>query len=146
MNIYNKMNINNYIIGEFEIKENNKEIRIINSYEQFCRENDWEIKDEYKNEKEIKENIEIIINDKNIPFTYLYKFKEKGKYKIKYIFKNNLTNTSFMFYGCSSLNNLNLSNFNTQNVTNMYDMFDGCSSLNKKNVITNDNKILNELK
>jgi len=30
------------------------------------------IKDEYKNEKEIKENIEIIINDKNIPFTYFY--------------------------------------------------------------------------
>ena len=46
MNIYNKINNNileikekrkmkdNYIIGEFEIKENNKEIRIINSYEQ----------------------------------------------------------------------------------------------------------------
>jgi len=30
------------------------------------------IKDEYKNEEEIKENIEIIMNDKNIPFTYFY--------------------------------------------------------------------------
>ena len=51
----------------------------------------------------------------------------------------------WMFRECSSLNNLNLSNFNTQNVTDMAYMFYGCSSLNKKNVITNDNKILKEL-
>ena len=79
INIYNKINkieeikyYDNYIIGEFEIKENNKEIRIINSYEQYLRESNFEIKDEYKNEEEIKENIEIIMNDKNIPFTYFY--------------------------------------------------------------------------
>jgi len=96
-----------YIIGEFEIKENNKEIRIINSYEQCCREYNNKIEDNYKNEKEIKENIELITNDINLPFTYLYKFKEKGKYKIKYIFKKILTNTCCMFSGCSSLNNLN---------------------------------------
>ena len=51
-----------------------------------------------------------------------------------------------MFYGCSSLNNLNLSNFNTQNVTDMIDIFYGCSSLNKNNVIADDNKILKLLK
>ena len=32
-----------------------------------------------------------------------------------------------MFYGCSSLTNTNLSNFNTSNVTNMEGMFLGCS-------------------
>jgi len=58
----------------------------------------------------------------------------------------NATNMSFIFSGCSSLNNLNISNFNTQNVTNMDGMFDGCSSLKMDNVITNDNKILNYLK
>ena len=31
-----------------------------------------------------------------------------------------------MFYECSSLKELNLSNFNTQNVTNMAGMFSGC--------------------
>jgi surface protein len=31
-----------------------------------------------------------------------------------------------MFYGCSSLNELNLNNFNTNNVTDMYGMFSGC--------------------
>ena len=34
-----------------------------------------------------------------------------------------------MFNGCCSLDNVNLSNFNTKNVTNMNKMFYGCSSL-----------------
>ena len=38
--IYNMMNYNNYIIGEIEINEEdkNKDIRIINSYEQYKKE------------------------------------------------------------------------------------------------------------
>ena len=39
-----------------------------------------------------------------------------------------------MFHGCSSLKELNLSNFNTNNVTNMRFMFDGCSSLKELNL------------
>ena len=137
MNIFNKINTNNsnnYIIGEFEIKESNKEIRIINSYEQYMREAKMEIEDNYKNEEEIKDNLEIIINGKNIPFTYFYKFEEIGNYKIKYAFKKNLTKTGFMFSQCSSLINIDLSNFNTQNVTFMGYMFGGCSSLNNINL------------
>ena len=34
---------------------------------------------------------------------------------------------SYMFGGCSSLKEINLSNFNTINVTDMCHMFDGCS-------------------
>ena len=78
---YNKKN--NYIIAEFEIKNDNEKIRIINSYEQYYRE--WELSDyekEYKNEKEIKDNCEIYINDKLISFSYFHKFIKKGKYKI----------------------------------------------------------------
>ena len=33
---------------------------------------------------------------------------------------------SYMFSGCSSLNELNLINFNTNNVTNMRSMFSRC--------------------
>ena len=33
----------------------------------------------------------------------------------------------YMFYGCSSLKKLNLSNFNTNNVTDMDYMFSECS-------------------
>ena len=39
-----------------------------------------------------------------------------------------------MFYGCSSLKTLNLSNFNTYNVTNMIYMFAKCSSLTELNL------------
>ena len=41
---------------------------------------------------------------------------------------------SYMFNGCSSLKELNLSNFNTNNVTDMRYMFKGCSSLKELNL------------
>ena len=41
---------------------------------------------------------------------------------------------SYMFYGCSSLKELNLNNFNTNNVTNMRSMFNRCSSLKELNL------------
>ena len=49
-----------------------------------------------------------------------------------------------MFRECSSLRELNLSNFNTKNVNEMNNMFGCCDSLKNKNVITNDNNILNK--
>ena len=39
-----------------------------------------------------------------------------------------------MFYGCNSLQELNLTNFNTNNVTYMIWMFNGCSSLEELNL------------
>ena len=39
-----------------------------------------------------------------------------------------------MFSGCSSLIELNLSNFNTNNVSNMRGMFTNCSSLIELNI------------
>ena len=42
---------------------------------------------------------------------------------------------SYMFYGCNSLTNINLSNFDTQNASDINDMFSGCNSLLKKYVI-----------
>ena len=76
------------IIAEIDIKEDNKNIRIINSYEEYYKENKWfNYRKEDENEKEIKENCEIRINDEIIPFSYFYKFNKKGKYNIKYIYK-----------------------------------------------------------
>ena len=39
---------------------------------------------------------------------------------------NNVTDMDYMFHGCSSLKELNLNNFNTNNVSNMHEMFSGC--------------------
>ena len=133
-NDYNNDEDSNQIIGEINIGPNdiNNYIFIINSYENFKRiknlgnsEDDYK----YKNEKEIKENIKIKINEKIIKFSYTYRFEKGGKYQIKYLFKNYLTKTNHMFSLCNSLTNLNFSNFDTQNVNNMRNMFDGCNSL-----------------
>ena len=47
---------------------------------------------------------------------------------------SNVTDMSHMFSGCASINALNLNNFNTSNVTDMSDMFSGCTSLKTLNV------------
>ena len=49
-----------------------------------------------------------------------------------------MKNMSYMFYKCSSLTSLNLSNFNTNKVNNMDSMFSHCSSLSSLN-LTNFN-------
>ena len=46
----------------------------------------------------------------------------------------NATNANNMFYSCSGLTSLDLSNFNTSNVTNMNSMFNGCRSLTSLNL------------
>ena len=94
-------------------------IRIINSYEQSTRENEnIKYNKENENEYETNGNYEIIINNKLIPFSYFLKFNKKGIYTIIYIFKKNMTKTNYIFNECSSLTNIDLSNFNTNNVIN----------------------------
>ena len=150
MNMHNKINYKNIIIAEIDIKEDdlNKDIRIINSFEQCKRELNWkDNKDDYKyeNEKEIKENCIIKINNIIIPFDYFHKFNKIGKYKIEYSFLCNLTKTNFLFYECKSLININLSNFNSQNVTNMNCMFSDCRSLTKINLSNFNTQNINDM-
>ena len=144
MNIYDNINNirnenNNYIMAEIEIKKDhaNKDIRIINSYEQYKKENKIDDKEndyKYNNEKEIIENCYIKIENEIIPFSYFYKFKKEGKYKIKYSFKKYLTKTVFLFLGCELLTNIDLSNFDTSKITNMNAMFYQCASLKHINL------------
>jgi len=133
------MDSSNYIIAEINIGENeiDKDIRIINSFEEAKREYEIKVKEndyKFENEKEIKDKCIIKINNKIIPFNYYNKFNKKGKYKIEYLFNGILTKTDFIFYGCKSLQNINLSNFNTQNVNNMSYMFCGCKSVKNINL------------
>ena len=132
-------NKKNFIISEVNISSEdiNKDIQIINSYENYRRKHesiDNKINPEFDNEKDIKENIEMRINGEKIPFSYMYKFKKEGKYKIEYIFKKNLTKINHMFYGCWKLTSLDLSNYNTKNAINMSYMFYDCFSLSTLNL------------
>ena len=128
--IFKENNISNYIIAEIEIKDDdiNKEIRIINSYEEQMRTWNENRKSDFMNEEEIKK-CEIRVGDKIIPFKYFYKFNNKGIYNIKYSFKNYLTKANYMFSSCESLIKIDLSNFNTLNINNMIGMFRECKSL-----------------
>jgi len=126
---------NNKIIGEILITSynGNKPIKIINSYENVLRENPSFMKKDgnnYNNEEEIKKNLIMKINGGKIDFTYEYIFTKEGKFIIEYAFINNITKIDYLFFGCKSLTNINLSNFNSQKVTNMVSMFYGCTSLN----------------
>ena len=140
--VINNINLisENYIIAEINISEEdiNKDIRIINSYEERIRHyNIRPIKDEankYENEKEIKDNCKIKINNNYIDFNYFYKFKEKGKFIIKYLFKNNISKVDYIFNECKLLINIDLSNFNSQNIINIKGMFSGCKSLKNINL------------
>ena len=123
----------NYIIAGIEIDKYNigKNIRIINSFEECIREREYlnsnykEKNSEFENEKEIRDNCQIKINNELIDFNYYYKFNKKGKYIIEYTFQNDIIHMNNMFNGCSSLTEINLSNLNNQNVTNMSCMLNG---------------------
>ena len=80
-----------------------------------------------KNNKSI---CKMIIDNKEYEITEKYNIKNNNKLKIILKGINNVTNMSFMFYGCSLLSSLpDISKWNTSNVTNMSNMFNGCSSL-----------------
>ena len=105
------------IIAEIIIKDKDidKNVRILNSYEECLRRNpDGLIKDKkYNNENEINK-CQITINDEPIPFNYFHKFKSEGKYIIKYSFMNYLTKTNQMFRDCKFLKNIDLSKLSSK--------------------------------
>ena len=93
----------NFIIAEINITEEkvNKKVLIINSFENYKKEEGWKDREydyKYKNEEEIKK-CKLFINGKINPFSYYHTFDKEGKYQIKYSFSEYLTNASFLFHG-----------------------------------------------
>ena len=148
-----KLNDNNNIKRNNNNKDNNKEEIIkneitciynkqedeINLLHDFSKDSKYWPEEEKKSYIESKNNIngnniDIYINDKNIKFSYKYKSNEKDNIQVKFIFNKLLTSTTHMFLGCSSLQSINLSSFDTTNVNNMRCMFYRCSSLQSINL------------
>ena len=137
------------INGIIKIENNKFKQRIINSYENWKKENPDEYEwnkdsiDAIPNEEKIMKS-EIYINNKKIDFSYYYEFPNNGIYKIKYVFKNTLTSINFLFYKCSSLISLDLSEFNSEHIINMSYTFSFCSSLKSLNLYKfNTSKVRN---
>ena len=76
-----------------------------------------------------KDNIELVINDKNSKLISQYQLKE-GVNKIKLVMKKRLNNLEYMFYDCNTLSNIEeLKYLDTKEVTNFSYMFFGCTAL-----------------
>jgi len=66
----------------------------------------------------------------NSGYSLFYKFKKLEFIEgIRYLDTSNVTNMNSMFYECSNLTTLDISNFNIEQVTDMSFMFLGCRSL-----------------
>ena len=78
-----------------------------------------------------EDNVILYINDKKEEFNKSLYFipKVSGIYIIKLFFKNKLKCCVGMFFNCSSLIEINLSNFNTEKITDMQSMFQDCKNL-----------------
>ena len=119
------------IVAHIKIPESNYKARIICSCENAEKDYDFKFDNSIiKNEEEIKKCL-IFIDKQKIDFTYYYTFPNPGNYEIIYIFHNLLNSTNLMFYRCKEINDLDLSNFNTENVINMSGMFNSCLGLKK---------------
>ena len=82
--------------------------------------------------KNNKNNCYLLINGKKIDLynEIFINEEQKENLEIKLIETKIITNMSYMFYKCSSLQSLpDISKWDTKNVTNMSFMFSGCSSL-----------------
>ena len=124
-NISNQ-DIKNEIICIYDIKTYNinKNINLLNYFE-----SDEELFKKYNNKEDFQNSIDLFIDNQKIDFQFNYKFPKENKYNLTIKIKKLLQNLRNMFYNCSSLSSLNLSNFNTNNVQDMSNMFYYCSSL-----------------
>ena len=146
-----KINKSNYIkcIYNIEDEELDREHQLIN-YNRQNGENLNDIKEnviifknkEIKPNKKTEENPKFLDAEKSYSylkeFTFDNYFEESGYYYYIYSFKIELKNGSYLFYNCLSLEELDLSKFNSSNITTNYWMFRQCSSLKKINLTNFD--------
>ena len=91
---------------------------------------------------------EVYINEyKTNNVTYCYYLNETDNV-IGLIWYDLISSCDHMFYGCSDITEIDLSNFDTSNVENMQSMFHGCSlltSLHFSNFVTSKVKIMQSM-
>ena len=96
---------------------------------------------ESKNENDFlklnKEKAYLIINGKKENLCYKYKLN-KGKNKIKFVFREEPTNLSFLFCDCISLSNISaLAKWKVGKVTDFRFLFSGCIKLSDISALSN---------
>ena len=136
MSMYNIIN-NNEIKLKIQIEQNdiNNIIYFLDNTESDFYENGNLITHKHDNLSELNEsNTTLIIDGKTFPFKKYFIPSKKGIYTIKLIFKKKLSDSSYMFYNCKNIIDIDFSKFKTENIKNMQRMFDGCSGLKSLNL------------
>ena len=82
-------------------------------------------------------NTELFINNQKYEYQKYFIPQKEGVYDILLKFNINLTDCSFMFYGCKNIIKIDLSLFNSNKVKDMKNMFYGCSNLIDINNVLN---------
>ena len=134
-NIKNKKNIGiplNIIIDKIPLKEYSEENIIKCQFDIKKDDVKREVKIYNKEENIMNSLKEVVISEEEI-IDGTYKFKNEGKYFIKYYFKDSAEDLSEMFSNCQSLTKVNLMIFPKNNIKNISKMFDGCKSLKEVN-------------
>ena len=136
-NIFKYNNYFNYNEIDAIYMKNEKKINLLHNYE-LTEDLINEVKTSYQEAKKDinSENVEIFVNEKKIKFDFYYESDEIGEIKVKFKFKKLLGNTSYLFYGCSSLKSIDLSLFKTNDIKSMISMFEYCSSLESLNLFS----------
>ena len=97
----------------------------------------------YKNEhfhdnlRELNEiNTKLYINDKRIKFQKFFIPKEIKEFNVYLEFDINLTDSSYMFAGCTKISGIKFISFNTKHIKNMKFMFHGCENIKTINLFS----------
>ena len=107
------------IVCAYEVKEENKEIQIIND------------RDGNDINKEIETKIKILNDGLKENLIFKKKFNKTGINTIVFVVEEKMINMSFIFNQCSSLKEVKFNLSETSLITNMCGMFQGCNELVK---------------
>ena len=140
--IYNVNNEINIVIN-IEKEDINKNIYFLDNYEY---KDEKRINHFHDNLKELNEsNTEIYINNEKYDYKKYFKPKKAGIYNISIKFNINLTNCSYMFYGCENIININFISFNTKYTNSMAYMFYECTNIKNLNLLTFNTKNVKDM-
>ena len=70
-----------------------------------------------------------------------YNCKSLDEIDLSHFNTENVTNMNGMFEKCESLKKVDITNFNFQNVDDMDNMFEGCKLLELENIIVKDKSV-----
>ena len=76
---------------------------------------------------------EVNINGYNSSFANYSSYLNQTENNVKLVWYNSINSCKLMFYACSDITEINLSNFDSSNITDMSDMFNACISLTSIN-------------